>query len=286
MQTLKEFLQGDVHSGNITVDLGRAPLHLHLGVKPSSSLVVFHSAAVNRAIATIPPFFSGAALGKQMDASYLCVSDPSLSLSADLGLAWYAGANALPLQQILPEVALKIAQVCNATNIIFAGGSGGGFASMYMAAKVPGARFFAVNPQTAILRYYRAYFERYARICFDWSDEPIETAISPVEHDLIPVFQNSLETRGIYLQNATDAHVKSHAIPFLSGIGGEPRSGDQSVRGIDYIERHWGEGHAVLPALAWKSILTGMIAHPDRSHHALVDEAVAALPQQGSTGGS
>lgn len=256
MITYPEFLAAKCASGVSVVDLGPAQLHLQLNQKASDTLIVFFTAAVDRRNATMPPFFSGQSVGAGLDASVLSISDPALTMSEELGLGWYAGARDLPLQDILVEVIQKVSSDTGATKVILTGGSGGGFAAMYYAARLPGSVFFAVNPQSGILRFYRAHIERYARACFGWQDgEQFSDALDCIDHDLVPLYRNGPATSGIYLQNASDAHVQSNALPFLTGIGGRDEAVDQQRHGVHFVLREWGDGHAALPPQVYQAFL-------------------------------
>jgi len=277
MISIQDFFATEGHKGNFAINLGDASLHLHIVKREAPTLVVFFSAAVNRTVAITPPFFSGSGIGAKLSASYMCISDPCLELSSDLGLAWYAGADSLLLQHIIPDIIEKIARDFKVDSVILAGASGGGFASMYYASRIKNGQFFAVNPQTSILRYSRAHVERYARVCLGWDENsPLENCFSKIDYDLIPIYINSTSTGGIYLQNATDDHVVKHARPFIEGIGGSNCVVDQTVNKVHYFERLWGAGHAALPAEHWITILTHMIDHPVEDYSAVIDASLGA----------
>lgn len=79
--------------------------------------------------------------------------NPTLYLDPDLKLAWYAGSSGWDLQSLLKCVLRKIATVARSNDLIFLGGSGGGFASLYCAASFPGSLALVWNPQTDIGAY-------------------------------------------------------------------------------------------------------------------------------------
>lgn len=101
----------------------------------------------------LKPVFTGLNVTRELDASFVALSDPTLYLDPDLKLAWYAGSSGWDLQSLLKCVLRKIATVARSNDLIFFGGSGGGFASLYCAASFPGSLALVWNPQTDIGAY-------------------------------------------------------------------------------------------------------------------------------------
>ena len=77
----------------IEVQNSGAPIHFLIGnIEVGKSLVVgFSGALSNRNPNIKPPFFSFLSLANELNLPFLLISDPSLYLSKDLKLSWYAG---------------------------------------------------------------------------------------------------------------------------------------------------------------------------------------------------
>ena len=99
-----------------------------------------------------PPVFQRWSWASHFPGSCLYVSDPSLYLHPDLGLAWYSGTEKFdPMPSILQR-ALDIAAQSGVPrkNIFSYGSSGGGFAALRFAAITEGIGAISVNPQIQI----------------------------------------------------------------------------------------------------------------------------------------
>ena len=130
---------------------------------------------------------------------------------------------------------------------------------MYYSSHLKNCSYFAVNPQTNILRYGRDAYEKFARVCFDWTGGPVIEAIHPIVSDLTDP-ANIPTAPGLYLQNKSDWHVNAHAKPFLKALGCEQDLSDQSCGNAFVRFRDWGKGHARLPPDAFSAILNAMVA--------------------------
>lgn len=186
------------------------------------------------------------------------MSDPTLALSEDVTLAWYAGADGLPLQQTLPLVFRHIIERLEPSSVWFFGGSGGGFASLYYASKVPNSAALVWNPQTDILEYNPNHVLKYAQTAFGCGSYQEARAVlsERVETQLNP------SCKVIYLQNSTDWHVKRHLEPLFERMGLPPRSDVFSglVRDGFYLHMGaWGMGHAAPPKPALTFILRALL---------------------------
>jgi hypothetical protein len=100
----------------------------------------------------------------------VALSDPTLYLDPDLKLAWYAGSSGWDLQSLLKCVLRKIATVARSNDLIFLGGSGCGFASLYFAAGFPRLARPVVEPARRHRRLQSAACTEYGRIAFGLPD--------------------------------------------------------------------------------------------------------------------
>lgn len=199
---------------------------------------VFFNGAVAARETKTGPFFSGSRLADKGGFGFIAVSDPSLGLDLSLGLAWYAGNRYSKVQDqitaVLASIAAKTGQ-----ELLFIGGSGGGFASLYYGGRLETVASAVVwNPQTEIHKYNPAFVENYMKHA--WDGEENCTAQTSVV--------GSLPKRLVYMQNASDWHVSGHTQPFLEAAHFTHRG-----RGV-YVEdsavvcfASYGDGHAPLP---------------------------------------
>ncbi|MCJ8311394.1 MAG: heparinase II/III family protein [Saccharospirillaceae bacterium] len=175
------------------------------------------------------PFFSGLGVSSRLKIPIIAIADPSLALSSDLVLAWYAG------NQYEPKLNNKIANILNILakkenkELIIFGGSGGGFASLSVASYLNvSAEIFVWNPQTSISNYAIQFVLEYIEIAFPSifydlglneksSVDELYFALnkSGIDHDLKnQTIPDNIKI--IYLQNSTDGHLTIHAEPFLT----------------------------------------------------------------------
>jgi hypothetical protein len=224
-------------------------------------LPVFFSGAVTDRSARRPPFFSGVGVAQRRNLAAVCIADPSLALSPELALGWYAGSEGQRLQNDLAVVLAELARR-SACELLLIGASGGGFAALYYASLLgDSASALALNPQTDWLEYAEASVRLYLQMAFPalalpaLPGPPFRKAAADalralgVEHSLIPLLRlHRLPRRLVYLQNSGDWHVIRHAAPFLDAA-------DFRATGNGFFETDnqlmwfgkWGEGHEPPP---------------------------------------
>lgn len=177
------------------------------------------------------PIFSGVSMMNDVNSSVLIFSDPALLLDPGLTLAWHVGTSTTPLQYLYELITRKVRSVLTPERIVFWGGSGGGFASLYLSTRFADSTAFVWNPQTSILAFEETSVRNFGRVCFGTDD--LETLRGRLEDiavaDLWQVYGKS-ENRVIYLQNFTDWHTDHHLKPFLE------KTGFHGVRGSEF----WG----------------------------------------------
>ncbi|MDN3904180.1 DUF6270 domain-containing protein [Arthrobacter sp. YD2] len=260
-----------VHSISL-VDGNVLDVYLSSAVNAKSvgrTLPVFFSGALTNREGTKPPYFSGATLGSQLGVPYMAISDPTLNLSEDLGLAWYAGYEGGRVQDSIREL-LELLSDRAAMHLLLIGGSGGGFASMYYASRLGSkASAFVWNPQTSITDYVPSSVHGFLKVAL-----PNHKASPRAKDDVsnlsdAGITSKNVDFRGhrlLYLQNYNDWHVKSHLAPYLDSSGLSYRgnglysnSSNQSV-----VISAFGEGHAV-PEKALIASVIGEMLDPQRS---------------------
>ncbi|MFS8973849.1 hypothetical protein PO002_04945 [Cupriavidus necator] len=255
-------------SGIHTIYEGGLPIDLYVDLKPGQPLVIFLNGAAPRSEAMKLPVFAGFGVVPPGEVSRLCINDPSLYLDVSLPLAWYAGSAKQPaLQALLSRVIGTVVALADTRQVVFVGGSGGGFASLYYSRLVPESLAVVWNPQTDILAYAPQHVAEYSRAAFGLADMEVARRELParIATDLCALYRGSTPSNHIlYLQNGTDWHVKSHCQPFLAALGHQVSAPLSSGKLGESLYLHvgaWGEGHVPAPQPLLKSLLADLLEH-------------------------
>ena len=218
----------------------------------SNGILVCFSAAISKRADKEAPFFSGLGVAKELSTPLIAIADPSIALSKELALSWYAGNYRCPT---IPGFLANILDiVSNKTNkkITMFGGSGGGFAAMSVSEEMNSKPNVAVwNPQTSISEYLKVSVENYLKICFPkvaLSDSIYNSLDEAgIKHDLPKSFGKSVSRfNTIYLQNLGDKmHVDRHARPLMAALRAKrvTDNGYAADNGICFWLKDWGDGH-------------------------------------------
>ncbi|GAA2551268.1 hypothetical protein HD598_000874 [Neomicrococcus aestuarii] len=221
---------------------------------------VFFNGAVGNRSDKQGPFFSGRGLASSAGYGFVAISDPSTTLSKNLGLAWYAGNQFSTLEEPVLRV-LKTVQRLLGLQLLLIGGSGGGFAALKFASLVgETATALAWNPQSDILKYNEDAVKKYLVAAFpaesvsfvdeeNWSDGASDfLKRNNIRHELLTLPARPGNT--VLLQNASDWHVSAHLSPLaraweirevLHGI-------HTDGKGTFVLISDFGDGHASPPA--------------------------------------
>ncbi|MBN3789411.1 hypothetical protein [Burkholderia sp. Ac-20353] len=162
------------------------------------------------------PVFSGVSMMSNVNSSILIFSDPALLLDPSLTLAWHVGTSTTPLQYVYELITRKVRSVLAPERLVFWGGSGGGFASLYLSTKFADSTAFVWNPQTSILAFEEMAVRNFGRVCFGTDDlGELQKRLDGVAVADLGGAYKGIENRVIYLQNFTDWHTDYHLKPFL-----------------------------------------------------------------------
>lgn len=243
----------------------------------NSILVCFSGAVTGDRHSKPAPIFSGYTVSQDLKLPLISISDPTIALSKDILLGWYAGNKDFPnLVQIIADLIDLISIRFEKKPILF-GGSGGGFASLAVAQYTSKPVDVCVaNPQTSIKDYAKEHVSRYLLTAYNidtnkfnkylTGDGEIEASLEQyvLHHDVKRGRLNN-KSKIIYLQNDSDWHTEKHAIPFLNKnmmrkIGNRTfLSKDEKIA---FYLGDWGDGHAAVP----KEILYETLAHLDNNN--------------------
>jgi hypothetical protein len=263
----------ELPNGVHTIRGAIAPIDFLVRIKPGRPLVLsFHGNTPRNAELKLP-VFTGLNVTKDLDASFVAVSDPSLHLHPDLKLAWFAGCDGLDLQKVLPALLDKIIAASGASDVICFGGSGGGFASLYYSAGIPGSIALVWNPQIDITRYNPSHVAEYGGAAFGLETYEVAAAQlgSFIDSNLATVYARGRDNMVLYLQNNSDGHVVTQMRPFLASLGAdiEPLQKGAKINAVVaddvwlYLD-NWGEGHVPPPTPALGALLDSIVSDPAR----------------------
>lgn len=222
----------------------------------NKNILVCFSAAVPNRESKAAPFFSGLKVAKELNVPIISISDPSLVLSNNLSLSWYAG------NQHLKDLPDRIASLLDFVssfldaNLVLFGGSGGGFATLSVISKMKSSKVRGVvwNPQTSISLFNEDKVSSYLDIAFleDRYQMSLYERLESkgITHDLLSIYKDieAEDSKILYMQNTGDSyHVRRHSKPFMDSLD-LIKEGDftySSKSGIIFYLNYWGEGHIV-----------------------------------------
>lgn len=237
-----DFLSSEITSGIFSIGYGSGTLDLQLIRRNSSNLVIVFHAAANPETLTLP-IFVGHNITRDIDASVLLVSDPSLDFGIPIG--WFAGDAHRSLQQDLTKIIVHVAGDLEAEHLVFQGSSAGGFAAMFYSHQFPGSLAIPVNPQTDVRNYHADKVDLYWQTCWSGSSQTHPTL------DLLRIYGTSFPNFVLYLQNRSDEfHVERHYQPWAAKFSDRYRIKWSALFG------EWGVGHAAPPPFFQAALLT------------------------------
>lgn len=251
------------------------PVHLLLKGQPlagyARAVPVFFSAAVVARDQKKGPFFSGRGISNRMGLPWISLSDPTLDLDGGIDLGWYTGKGGSGTQHVISRILQELVDR-SGSELVLIGGSGGGFAALRYAETLGSdASAFAWNPQTSILAYAPDTVARYLSAALD------ETVADDFRKGRLPEVALALDSGGIdaslgqdpnraprrvfYLQNATDWHLRSHAVPYITSNSLQHRGRGyySNSQGHSLLISDFGEGHATPPDEIIVAILKGLL---------------------------
>lgn len=242
-RSTEEFLTANTVPAGISTIWDRGlPVDLLISPVASATTIFFFHGAIEQDFTL--PVLSGLGISGAVNANRVFVSDPSLVLDDSLMLAWYAGNSQQPdLQETLTKILRKIAKGLDSQKVVFFGGSGGGFASLYFASRFDNSLALVFNPQTNIAKYSDRAVRDFAVKSFGMkldSTEPLSHLPSEVSTDICEIYTTPLHVTVAYLQNQNDEfHVETHLGPFLQSIHRE--------NSLLLFKEPWRKGHSPPP---------------------------------------
>lgn len=265
-RSIVEFLAApDVSSGCHTVAVNDLLLDFIAYRRGDAPMLCFLHGRCPRKEDFLLPAFSGWGVTEGLQASILIFSDPTLLRDRDLDLGWHAGTIETPVQYLYQLIVEKLILAFTPVRVLFWGGSGGGFSSLYLSAKIPGSTAFVWNPQTNIFSYEPASISSFGKHCFGYTDhdELKRVMQDTVVSDVADLYL--ADNRLLYLQSVSDWHTEDHLYPFLRKMQIEPKfvseySGWLTERFYLHLE-DFSEGHLPPSEQLIKSILRHFVEY-------------------------
>ena len=227
-------------------DLGeKHPLQFLIQNSHSDTLLVVSHGALPRTKYTVPRFEWLDTLRERSE-NLMFLADTALQAHPDLELAWFTGDASDDLTARYSSVVQEVARQLGCKKILFMGGSGGGFASMALAAATPGSRALVFNPQTIIRKYWNKAVTAYTQTLFPQLEsnaglDRLGQRVSAVSRISAA---HSMNYQINYVQNHDDMfHVENHLGPFAAKLGMPATSGLSADGNVQLIVEHFASGH-------------------------------------------
>ena len=234
------------------------------------NILVFFSGAISNRKGKCAPFFSGLNIAKELRSPVITISDPTLAMSDELNISWYAGNKFV---SNLPEkIAVSLDHISTLLNarLTLVGGSADGYGALSVSEHLEkDAVVFVWNPQTVIENYVNMFVHKYINVALDYataltySREDFSNTLDAhhIKHRLTYKSLNS-NIQFIYLQNFSDGHTVKQLTPFVCdhSIKRITKSGYQiSLQQHFIYVGNWGEGHIQPPRSVIEFILSEII---------------------------
>lgn len=213
----------------------------------SDTLLVISHGALPRAKYSLPRFEWLASLESRSE-NLMFLADTALENFDDLELAWFTGNEADNLSARYAQLVNRAARQLGATKILFMGGSGGGFASLALAAQTPGSRALVFNPQTNVRKYWNKAVNHYVTRLFTTFTSASQLATLGSRTDVTKCYAplGLKNHQVIYVQNDDDGHhLVQHLEPFANAVGMRPEPGVSDDGNVRILIDHFGEGHSM-----------------------------------------
>ncbi|NKX55358.1 alpha/beta fold hydrolase [Arthrobacter mobilis] len=196
----------------------------------SQTLVVAFHGSLQRTKYQLPRFEWRKTLG-ELDAGRLFFADTTLELDGGMPLGWYIGTAAQDLADDVAAVIRQVAADGNYSRVLLAGSSGGGFAAMAVARRIPGSVAVSFSPQTRVGDYIPWVHKAFVKAAFPGHETIDDVEAQYAERVNLRRLYAEPEVPNYvrYVQNSNDTgHVTDHYAPFAAS-----RFVDASTGGVD-----------------------------------------------------
>lgn len=219
------FLESSICEGLHTIQAANLLIDLLVRDRGSETTLVFFHASVTEQ--TTFPQFSGDGLAKSAGANLIAISDPMLAYTAQVRLGWHIGVRTIgSFTRYAVPIIKHIIEQQGATNLIFAGSSGGGYAAMNFGQYFPDSAILCINPRLNLASRPRAEVSRYLKYAFRAEGR---TAYNRLRREYITensadFYPDGLTSDVAILQNSQDTeYYEGQLLPFVESLDGDPR---------------------------------------------------------------
>lgn len=235
-----------------SVDLGSLNLVGHVVADRGETLVASFHGSLDRTKVTLPYMSLVRWLKRLPQGPRLVFSDPTLDLDASMRLSWFLGNEHVNVIDVLAELIIEHAQRSGAGKIITAGISGGGFAALQVAARIPGATAIVSNPQTVLRDYKEVVAAKAGAAGFGDREALWRDGAERARFDAVQAFADiGFSRKVVYVQNVADEHhVENHFQPFMAACEAAGALGN-----VRTIEPDLGPGHRSLSPKEWIELI-------------------------------
>lgn len=161
--------------------------------------------------------------------AFVSFADPTLVLAPGMSLGWYTGSRDWDPQGAILETVAEALSVSGAEELLFVGGSGGGYAALRASAEFPGSGAFVFSPQTSVARYRGRHFSNLLLSGYGEASPEAAYREFPGRFEVLSTYVGTITNKIYYLQNLNDGqHIVDHYNPFrrtrglLSAEGVDP----------------------------------------------------------------
>lgn len=244
---LKKIAANDVKE--IKINYNKVQFEFIFDNKVSDFLVILNQSAITRSMINLPVYHRWSQ-SINLNAKVITVNDPTLYASDDLNAGWFVGTKDSDYANHFVSLIKKIALLYKipVSNIIFYGGSAGGFSALSQSSLLPGSLAISDIAQVDLNSYqYKSEIDKLVASFPELSTELFKHRIN-----LINRFSRFAIPRFVFIQNEHDRHhVSNHMIPLIKFIN-SAKSDDVLLNGkqffytYDYFHPIRG-GHSPFP---------------------------------------
>jgi hypothetical protein len=243
------------------IPVGGLVLTAMIRLAQSRYLPVICHGAVDRAQKRLP-FFQRVTTSLERPGPFVLFADPVLPLNPSISLAWFVGTAQTDITPAMVTVVDRVREITGIDHVSFQGTSGGGFASLQLASRVPGSLAYVWAPQTVIPHYYPRHVEEFLRVAFEGMTPEEALARFPQRLSCLERYRGRPLTNFIYyVQNTEDSfHVARHFRPFVEAIGAPPVDGLYLDGRVRLVEVDLGPGHKWPSQANWDKQIESALA--------------------------
>lgn len=251
---------------------GRLPLESLLVRRPESrSLVVYLHGSLDRSKYDLPRFERLESL-QHIESNLLFLADPTLYLAPALRIGWFIGTAADDVTEHYTELIRHVIDQLGIEQLVIAGASSGGYATIALAPRFPDAISIAWSPQVNVRRFGAAWAEAFRRAAFPEQPTAADLEANPrfrERVDLAELYRRLPGGNLWYVQNSGDeSHVKAQSLPF------EEEVGDRAT----FIYEHHCVGHNPPTVARVRAWIERALAQPDADPLEFALKSTANVP--------